>query len=309
MVWTGPGWEAPKVSPAAQGMAVSARPWSSALTPAENVARIEIGTDPVSHNRRAELVIIYGDVGTLDGMPCPVATQFNEAYDTAKVNEYVQSNGVRLVVFHHANDMGRYWWWPKDGIVRVHVPHCADATVYRDYGLGKDIDILVVGNLNDYYYPFRYRLRGLARDWFRKRGYRVEILAHPGYILPPRPGTVTGQTFARMLNRSKLVFTCSMRYNYALAKYSEIASCKALAVGDLPGERKEFFRETIFNVEPWMTDAQIVRKVEDVLDDESGLLAVMTARAYDQTTAAYTMGNYAGRFLQAAMVFLEGRRT
>ena len=116
------------------------------------MARIEIGADPVAHNRRVELVVVYG-VDDLGDMPCPVATQFNEAYDTAKVDEYVRSNGITLVIFHHQNDMGRYWWWKRDKIVRVHVPHCADVTTYYDYGLDKDIDILVAGNLNDYYYP------------------------------------------------------------------------------------------------------------------------------------------------------------
>lgn len=306
VVWTGPGWTHALLSAHAIEAGTSVPSWDVNLSPTKNLDRIEIGKDPDPRNRRPELVIVYGMDG-LAGMPYPVVTQFNEAYDTAKVDEYVRSNDVSLAIFHHANDMGRYWWWPRNGVVRVHVPHCADAVIYRDYGLDKDIDILVAGNLNDYYYPFRYRLRGLARDWFRKRGYKVEILAHPGYTLPHRPGTVTGTAFARMLNRSKLVFTCSMRYNYALAKYSEIALCKSLAVADLPGERKEFFRETILNVEPWMTDAQITRIIEDALDDESGLLAKLTARAYDQTMASYTMGNYAGRFLRAATEFLEGR--
>lgn len=306
VVWTGPGWNEPGASSMAQEVGMAAPPWSSDRTPAENIARIKIGNSSDLRDLCPELVIAY-EVDGLVGLPCPVVTQFNEAYDTAKVDQYVRSNGVSLVIFHHQNDMGRYWWWPQDKYTRVHVPHCADATVYRDYGLDKDIDILVAGNLNDYYYPFRYRLRGLARDWLRKRGYKVEILAHPGYTLPGRSGTVTGQAFARMLNRSKLVFTCSMRYNYALAKYSEIALCKSLAVADIPGERKEFFRETILNVEPWMTDAQITRIVEDVLDDESGLLAKATARAYDQTVASYTMGNYAGWFLHAATELLKGR--
>ena len=303
VVWTGPGWTSPMLSPIAAAVGASVPPWNSSLPHAENVARIEIGADPVAHNRRVELVVVYG-VDDLGDMPCPVATQFNEAYDTAKVDEYVRSNGITLVIFHHQNDMGRYWWWKRDKIVRVHVPHCADVTTYYDYGLDKDIDILVAGNLNDYYYPFRYRLRGLALGWFRKRGYRVTVLRHPGYTLPPRAGTVVGQEFAKILNRTKLVFTCSMRYNYALAKYSEIALCKSLAVGALPGGRKEFFRETILNVEPWMTDAQITRVVEDVLDDETGLLAKKTAAAYDRTLVSYTMGSYTGRFLRAATEFL-----
>lgn len=320
VVWTGPGWPHPLVSHAAHDLTCSTPPWDDTLSPASNVERIRIGDD------RAELVVAY-QVENLEGMHCPVATQFNEAFDTRKVDEYVRLNRISLVIFHHQNDMGRYWFWQQydanrprifisddkpyfardDGIDRVHIPHCADQLVYQDYGAEKDIDVLCAGNMNQSYYPFRFRLKELARTYLRKRGHNVVILNHPGYTLPPRAGTVVGVEFARLLNRSKLVMTCSMRYKYALAKYSEIASCRSLAVGDLPEERKEFFSETILNVEPHMTDEKIVRAIEDLLDDESGELGRRTERSWDLTKTEYKMSDYARRFIDAARCHLEVR--
>jgi len=298
----GPGWEQ----------------WSEGQDGARNVAR-RLTWEP---GEAPHLVITY-QISGLRGCPVPVGTQFNEAFDVSKVRQFVFENDIRFVVFHHLNDIPRYRGWLEEGDgttleidskgqVRAHrtlahIPHCADSGVYQDYGLEKDIDVLVAGNMSQYYYPFRNRLSRIATQILRKRGYHVVVLPHPGYTLPPKDGTVVAEEFARMMNRSKLVFTCSMRYNYALAKYSEIALCRSLPVGDLPGERQEFFEKTILRIDPWMLDEEIQRIVEGVLDDP-GALAYLTARAYDLTSKTSTMGVYADQFVQAATRFLEGQR-
>lgn len=281
VVITGPGWDS----------------WDALLSPAENVRRIRIGDD------QPELVLAY-KVDGLSGMRCQVATQFNEADDVDSVNTYVRGNNVSLVIFHHENDIPRFSFWPSM-IQRVHIPHCAERTMYRDYGLPKRWDITVCGNMSEFFYPFRRRLRRLALEYFSRHGYTVNILEHPGYILPPRDGTVVGEDFAKVLNQSRVVFTCSMRFNYALAKYSEIAMCRALPVGDLPGERHEFFRKVVYSVEPYMTDKQIIRKIEDVLDPNEGILHVLTEQAYNLTLATSTMEHYAERFVAVARQHLE----
>lgn len=313
VVWTGPGWTAPMASDALASAAVAAGrqngylhapAWDSSLSHVENLARIRIGDDQV------ELAITY-DVEGLAGAHCPVAVQFNEAFNTLKTDALVKSAGASLVIFHHANDLPRYWFW-SETIRRVHLPHCADTRVYRPsrYVSGKmcvkDIDIVVAGNLNSWHYPLRYRLMRLAVEHFSRRNYKVLVLPHPGYTAPLREGTVVGVEFARVLSRAKLVFTCSMRWNYALAKYSEIASCSSLAVADLPGERHDFFKQTILNVEPWMSDAKIIRSVEEMLDpDSEAELKRRTVRARDLTLKEYTMEHYAARFRAAATEHIQ----
>lgn len=269
--------------------------WDDTRTTGENIARF---------GEHCDLVLTYG-VQTPDS-PRPVAVQYNEADDHAKVERFVYENHVRLVVFHHANDQPHYQrQFEARGIMTTHIPHCVDTDVFKDYGLPKDIDVLVAGNLSSHFYPFRYRLMTLAHRVLRKRGYKVVILPHPGYSLPPREGTVVGEDFARVLNRSKIVLTCSMRFNYALAKYSEIAACRALPCGDLPGERHDFFKRTILNVEPFMTDDLILRTIEDTLDDDETLTR-LTTQAHDLTRMTSTMGVYADKFVEAVrMLFKE----
>ena len=92
-----------------------------------------------------------------------------------------------------------------------------------------------------------------------------------------------------------------MRFNYALAKYTEIALCRALPVGDLPAvaaECRDNYRQLVYGIEPSLTDEQITRKVEDLLDDQSGLLQTLTNQAWDVAGSRFTMAAYAARFLQ-----------
>ena len=282
---TGPGWPN----------------WDDTRSAAANIDAIRLGDDT------PELVVTY-KAGKLHGLSQPVVIQFNEADDHTKTLAEIADAQPSMIVFHHANDLPQYRhlqtnaspaWSPIGHPLLVHLPHCADNTVYHDYQEPKTIDVLCAGNMSQAFYPFRYRLMRIARDILRKRGYNVVVLPHPGYTLPAREGTVTGHAFARMLNSSKLVFTCSMRFKYALAKYSEIALCRSLAVGDIPDERQDFFRDTILNVEPTMTDDEIVRIVEDVLDDDAKR-EKLTTRSYDLNTRTSTMEHYALRFIQEA---------
>lgn len=269
--------------------------WDDSQTPTENVHRLH-------KEWTFDLALVYNVEGLEKG-PIPYATSFNEADDHQKVDRYVYGNAIELVIFHHQNDMPHYNHWDKDGIYRAHIYHCADEKVYHDYGLPKTIDILVAGNLNRYYYPHRWRLKTLAEKWFAKRNYKVKVLDHPGYTLPPRENTFVGEDFAKIINQSKIVFTCSMRYHYALAKYSEIALCRSLAAGDIPDERKEFFQQTVLELAPWMTDEEIVRKVEDVLDDPAKLKH-LTTDSYDLNAQQCTMNVYAYQFYNTALKFL-----
>jgi hypothetical protein len=267
----GPGWDG----------------WDDGETAACNAERVG-----------ADVVVSY-QVDGLAGCATPTMTCYNEAFNVERVEREVRANRYRGVVFHHENDLRRYPRWDDDGIVRAHVHHCATEKVYRDYGEAKDIDVLVAGNMSQAYYPHRVRLRDLAWRTLRKRGYRVVVLPHPGYLLPPKPGTVIGEEFARMLNRARLVVTCSMIHKYALAKYSEIALCRSLAVADFPDERPEHFAATVLGAHPWETDAVILDRIEGALDDEEALTK-LTDAAWSITRQTSRMESYAERFLDVA---------
>ena len=269
--------------------------WDEMKSAAANVVGIRIAGD------LADVVHVYGVEG-LEACQIPTITAFNEAFDVPKVLGYVQRNKIAGVVFHHENDLRRYLGWNND-VPMTHIHHCASEKVFADYGHAgsKDIDVLVAGNQNQSYYPLRYRLGQLALKVLRKRGYKVVHLQHPGYMLPPREGTLVGRDFAETINRSKVVVTCSMRFKYALAKYSEIALSRSLAVADIPDERREFFEDTVLAVHPHELDSVILDRIEDVLDDASKLKK-LTDRAWSETQKTSTMAHYAERFLRFARI-------
>ena len=213
--------------------------------------------------------------------------------------QLIRDTGASFVVFTYENDLKQYQAELEAEDRQLwFIPHSADELIYHDYGLEKDIDVLIVGNLAQEFYPFRYRLARLARRELAKRCYEVVELPHPGFTIPIRPGTVIGEGYAKVLNRSKLVMTCTSRQRYAFAKLVEIPLCWSLPVSDLPAGRQGFFRQTMLNVEQWMTDREILAKIEDVLDDD-GLRLHLTTVAHDKIALRLTMRHWAERFLYA----------
>lgn len=250
---------------------------------------------------RPQAVLTYDGITGLYDIGVPVITIFHETYDFVKVLREIYGTGTTLALFTYANDLERYrhalsWGDLVTKTTIEHLPHGADETLYRDYGLKKEVDVLIVGNLAQDFYPFRARLARLARRELRKRGYRVAELPHPGFTLPPRPGSVVGEGYARWLNRSKLVLTCTGRHRYAFAKLVEIPLCRALPVSDLPAERQALFSRTVLNVEPWMMDREILARIEDVLDDE-GLYERLVTQAHDEIARRLTLKHWAERFV------------
>ena len=276
------------------------------------------------------LVLSYKVEG-LQQSPIPVAMIFHETYNWAQVLREIEDTGATLIIFTYQNDLERYrpsieQMNARDGKERVlvSIPHSADPAIYRDYSvedhtrhwapgpypgadvhevksytepfsLGwKNIDVLIVGNQAREFYPFRHRLMRLALRELKKRGYTVVHAQHPGFTLPARQGTYVGADYARLLNRSKLVLTCTGRHHYAFNKLVEIPLCWSLPVSDLPAERQNFFRQTMLNVEMWHTDREILTKIEDVLDDDA-LLKHLTTIAHDKVQQRLTLPHWAER--------------
>lgn len=284
LVMSGPGWSG----------------WNGEETAADNARRLidtkMRGKDAIHGD--CDLVHTYM-VDGLAGLSRDVAVciSYNEANKVERVNAEVERNQPTYVVFHYANDLPRYPHFARWGVERVHVPHCA--TYHVPEHVEKDIDVLIVGNLNADIYPFRVRLAALALRVLRKRGYKVVALGHPGYDLSKqRAGTVVGYDYASVLARSRLVFTCSSRFRYALTKFSEIAMCRSLAVSDVPEQSPEHFIETTCAFPTSALDEDILRGVELLLDNPEEC-ARRTTDAYDKTALAYTLNHYAAMFVKA----------
>lgn len=294
---TGPGWP----------------DWQDALSPVDNL-KFYLAERQNDREAQPHLVVTY-QVDDLKGSPVPVCVILQEAYNRPKTLALLRATDPKLVIFTYANEMEQY---REDlaGRLVEHIPHSADESVFTMQeaidpdeipliaaGAYKAHDVLIVGNMNQTIYPFRNRLARLAWRTLRKRGYRVAWLPHPGYTLPAKGGAKVGPEFAKALQRSKLVVTCTSRFRYALSKLAEIPLCGALPVSDLPAERQKFFSQTMLNVEPWMLDREIQQAMEDVLDDPDDW-ARRAKLAHDKIEARLTMKFWAERFIYIGRRFL-----
>ncbi|MCL6547536.1 MAG: glycosyltransferase [Alicyclobacillus sp.] len=114
------------------------------------------------------------------------------------------------------------------------LPHWANTEVYRDYGLPKDIDLLLMGATTGWVYPLRLRMLETLSG---RAGFVHH--PHPGYqrFSPAeREQVYIGERYAREINRAKIFLTCDSVFHYPLMKYFEVPACNTLLFA--PGSRE-----------------------------------------------------------------------
>lgn len=104
-------------------------------------------------------------------------------------------------------------------------PHFVHPNIYKDYGLKKDIPMLMMGAVNDVY-PLRKEILNFYAD-----NKQFLYWNHPGYhhfSKQEEKELLIGENYAKLLNRSKIFFTCPSIYRYPVLKYFEALACKTL---------------------------------------------------------------------------------
>lgn len=162
----------------------------------------------------------------LDQTTIPKAIYVEDVhYRSADIVRFVRSNDVRYVFcpyrehFHrYLSEIGDRFRW---------LPHCVAPAVFRDYGLRKEIDLLMMGQVVAMYYP----MRKAALDRFKgKDGFVYH--GHPGYVsvADDDPRFFVGARYAREINRAKMFITCGSKWHLPVAKYFEAPACKSCLI-------------------------------------------------------------------------------
>jgi hypothetical protein len=218
---------------------------------------------------------------------------YNEMWNVEETTREIVESGAGLVVAHHRNDIDRYRH--LNCVDFENIPHCAEKSIYKDYGQAKDLDLLLIGAMDEYHYPFRSRLKALVENHLSQR-LRCRVLQHPGYDLRGLRGLVLSD-YARLINRSKITLTCSSRWKYRLAKYVEVPMCASMLAADLPDEDRAFFRKFMLVLDPEDPDGEIMdRLVRFALDDR---LREQKVRAGLRLCKEFTQEHYADRLIRA----------
>jgi hypothetical protein len=215
-------------------------------------------------------------------------------WNIEKTSNEILKTRTKIVICHHANDVKNY-----NHIKNVkffHNPHCAEKSIFRDYDLKKDFDFQIIGLINSDIYPFRSRLKHLIENiMIPKYQIRYRILEHPG----GRINNVDDQVinYAMQINRAKINITCSSKFKYALAKYSEVPLCRTLLAADIPDENNEWYSNWMCALDPNLPDNEIVKILYDhIFNDE--LLYRKTNYGYDENMKNRTQEHYANNLVR-----------
>ncbi|ASN04433.1 glycosyltransferase [Virgibacillus necropolis] len=104
-------------------------------------------------------------------------------------------------------------------------PHFVNIELCKDYGLEKEINLLMMGAINDFY-PLRQRI---IKSYEGNTDFVYHH--HPGYRKlseQEEKQHFIGQLYAKEINRAKILFTCPSILNYPVIKYFEALACKSL---------------------------------------------------------------------------------
>lgn len=250
-----------------------------------------------------DLIVWYKplDMPGYEGVTVPTCLRYNEMWDINWTTNEILKSKSKLIICHHENDINNYG--SVNGPVFKHIPHCAEKMVFKDYCIDKNIDIQLIGLLNPAMYPLRSRLKNIVETrMVLKYGTKFRMMPHAG----GRVDNVGAQVinYAQQLNRAKINITCSSKYRYALAKYSEVPLCKSLLAADIPRENMNWYAKWMCVIDKDSTDEQIVDLLllhleDDVLRENKVLMG------YEENRRHRTQENYADQFISISKKFID----
>lgn len=169
----------------------------------------------------------------LDALTIPyVLLMYDLHYQSEARNKALQDLRPRLIFslyrdqfYHRYPDFAHKMHW---------LPHHVDTNLYKDYGLTKDIDFLLMGDVTKRVYPLRNHILQTMKD---QPGFVYH--PHPGWRVfseTDKPNLFIGENYAREINRAKIFFTCDSIYHYPLLKYFEVLACNTLLLAPVSND-------------------------------------------------------------------------
>jgi len=225
--------------------------------------------------------------------------RYNEMWDKQWTMKEIMESRSNLVICHHSNEAEEYTQIFKNfnlfPVKFIAISHCAEKTIFKDYGLEKSMDLLLIGELNPQVYPLRRRFLNIFKKMSPQ--YKCVILNHPNYIVQDAHTNRLAIDFAKMINSAKIAVTCGSIYKYRLGKYIEVPMCNTALAADMPKEDDAKFNKFLIQINMEMSDEEIIHKLEFYLENESKRKElIQQGKLYAQN---YTQEHYAQSFLES----------
>ena len=115
------------------------------------------------------------------------------------------------------------------------LPHSIDPLIFKDYKLEKKIDSLMIGSKGSRV----YKLRNKIHNKLNGQPYYLNVDRPPETVKYVKKKWPVGNDYAKLINSSKITFTCSSVLNYVVLKFFEIPSCRSALFSDYIPEMGE----------------------------------------------------------------------
>ena len=225
--------------------------------------------------------------------------RYNEMWDINWTLKEIKESGAQLVICHHLNDCQQYKKMNIPDVKFVYVGHCAKKSIFKNYNINKEYDILLAGCLGSHY-PLRCRFYNLLEKL--KKKYKCYIHPHPGYNLNDSYTDKYLKEMAITINKSRIVLTDTGKPRSRYGKYIEIPMCESAAIcGDLPDDNADDY-SFVIEVNMKMNDDEIIEKISYYLDNENERLKKVELGK--EFSSNYTQEHYAERLLEQINGFI-----
>lgn len=217
---------------------------------------------------KIDFIICYkpGELLEFNKVRIPKCIQYNEMWDIPLTLAEINLSNPDLIVCHHQNDIPKYPMKSISYMSRfVHIPHCAEKSIFYDYNIEKDIDIMLSGAMSPKHYPFRNKLQQVIGIMPKK--YKCIVYKHPGTKQGDAHSDVYQKEYAKVINRTKICVTCTSAYKYRLGKMVEIAMCGSLLGCDMPGQDHDEFNEFMIVLNPDDSLEQLRDQLVSILEN------------------------------------------
>ncbi len=181
---------------------------------------------------RPDFILLVNDLGEqlypmikgLTHTDIPTGLFVNDVHRLTKVRKnFIEKNNIAYL-FTAVRDKF-LTTYPEFTAKMEWFPHFFNTNLYKDYGLKKDIPLLMMGAANDFY-PLRQKIihayQGNADFTYH---------SHPGYrnfSEREEKQYFIGQRYAEEINRAKIFFTSPSIMHYPVTKYFEALACRTL---------------------------------------------------------------------------------
>jgi len=237
----------------------------------------------------------------LSNLSIPYAISMLDLHKDKKLrNQLIVSENIRNIFSVYRDAF--YKWYPEFKGNIFWLPHHVNLNIFKDYGLTKDIDFLLMGDLDRNYYPLRNEILYKMKN---KPGFVYH--KHPGYReFSDDENIFVREKYAQEINRAKIFFTCDSILHYPVAKYFEVLACKTLLLAPTSPEIEDLgFIPGVNFVS--IDEQDFEEKAEYYLDHEKERLEI-AEQGYEMVRARHSTAKRASELVTMIEDILQSRQ-